>query len=43
MKIKFNLDDELPLNNTIDIPSMVIFVRLVFHENNKYYLHFLFR
>ena len=30
MKIKFNSDDELPLNKTIA-------VRSVFHENNKYY------
>ena len=37
MKIKFNLDDELPLNKTIEIPSMIIVVRAIFHENNKYY------
>ena len=37
MKIKFNLDDELPLNKTIEIPTMTIVVRAVFHENNKYY------
>ena len=37
MKIKFNLDDELPLNKMIKIPSMIIVVRVVFHENNKYY------
>ena len=37
MKIKFNLDDELPLNKMVEIPSMVIVVRAVFHENNKYY------
>ena len=37
MKIKFNLDDELPLNRMIEIPSMVIVVRAVFQENNKYY------
>ena len=30
MKIKFNLDDELPLNKTIEIPSMTIFVRAIF-------------
>ena len=39
MKIKFNSDDGLPLNKTIEIPSMVIVVRAVFHENNKYYPH----
>ena len=37
MKIKFNSDNELPLNKTIKIPVMVIVVRAVFHENNKYY------
>ena len=37
MKIKFNLDDKLPLNKMIEIPSMVIVVRAVFQENNKYY------
>ena len=37
MKIKFNSDYELPLNKTIEIPSMTIVVRAVFHENNKYY------
>ena len=37
MKIKFNVDDKLPLNKSIEIPSMVIVVRTVFHKNNKYY------
>ena len=37
MKIKFNSDDKLHLNKTIEIPSMIIVVRAVFHENNKYY------
>ena len=37
MKIKFNSDDELPLNKTIEIPTMTIVVRAVFLENNKYY------
>ena len=37
MKIKFNSDDELPLSKTIEIPSMIIVVRAVFHKNNKYY------
>ena len=38
MKIKFNLDDELPLNKIIEIPTMVIVVRAGFFcENNKYY------
>ena len=37
MTIKFNLDDGLLLNKTIEIPTMKIVVRAVFHENNKYY------
>ena len=37
MKIKFNSDDGLPLNKTIEIPTITIVVRAVFHENNKYY------
>ena len=37
MKIEFHSDDELPLNKKIEIPSMIIVVRAVFHENNKYY------
>ena len=38
-KVKFNSDDELPLNKTIKIPTMTIVVRAVFHENNQYYPH----
>ena len=37
MKIKFNSECELPLNTTIEIPSMIIVVRAVFHESNKNY------
>ena len=40
MKIKFNSDDELPLNKTIKIYTMIIIVKAVFHENNKYYPQF---
>ena len=36
MKIKFNVDGELPLNKT-EIPSMIIVGRAVFYGNNKYY------
>ena len=36
MKIKFNLDYELPINKTIEIHTMAIVVGAVFHENNKY-------
>ena len=37
MKIKYNSDDELPLNKAIEIPSMIIVVKAIFLENNKYY------
>ena len=40
MKTKINSDDELPLNKTIEIPSVIIVVRAVFHQNNKYYPQF---
>ena len=43
VKIKFNSDDELPLNKMIEIPSMMIVVRAVFHENNKYYPQVFFK
>ena len=36
MKNKFNPDDNLTLNKTIEIPLVTIAVRAVFHENNKY-------
>ena len=34
MKIKFNSDDELPLNKKIEIPGMIVVVRAIFLENN---------
>ena len=37
IKIEFESDDELLLNKIIEIPIMTIVVRVVFHENNKYY------
>ena len=35
MKIKFNSDDELPLNKMIEIPSIIIVVTAAFYENNN--------
>ena len=37
MKIKFNLDDELPLNKKILTATMTIAARAVSHGNKKYY------
>ena len=39
MKRKFNSDNELTLNKTTEIPSMIKVVRALFNENNKYYPH----
>ena len=37
MKIKLNSDDDLTLKKTLELNNMVIVVRSVFHEVNKYY------
>ena len=40
MKIKWmvnQLDDDLPLNKIIEIYNMVIVIRAIFYENNKYF------
>ena len=37
MKIKFDSDENLPLNKTIEIPIVTIVIRAVFRENNKFY------
>ena len=39
LKIKLNSDDMLPLNKKIEITSMIIVARAVFHKNNKFYPH----
>ena len=33
-KIKFNSDDESPLNKTVEIPTIIIVARAIFLENN---------
>ena len=42
VKIELDLDDNSPLNKTIEIPIVTIAVRAVFYENNKYYPQFFF-
>ena len=37
MKVKFNLDDDLPLQKTLQLHNMIIFVKATFQEDNKYY------
>ena len=34
MKIKFNLADDLPLSETLELHNMIIAVRAVFHEDS---------
>ena len=38
MKTRFESDDGLPLSKIISICSIIIAVRFVFQEDNKYYL-----
>ena len=38
MKIKFNLDDDLPLNKQLKFHNMTITIRSVFEEDGKLYL-----
>ena len=40
MNIRFNSDDDLPLNKTLQFYDMITAVRAVFHEVNKYYPEF---
>ena len=37
MKIKFNSDDNLPLNKPVKFYQMSVTIRYVFSENNKLY------
>ena len=37
MTIKFHSYGGLPVNKTIEIPSMIAVVRAIFLENSKYY------
>ena len=37
MKIKFNSDDNLPLNKILKLHNLTIIVRSVFEGNDKYY------
>ena len=37
MKIKFDSDDDLPLNKLLKFPTMTIVVRSGFEEDGKYY------
>ena len=38
MKIKFNADDNLPLNKPSKLHQLTIIVRWIFEEDGKFYL-----
>ena len=38
MKIKFNSDDDLPLNKPLEFHNMTIIIRSIFEEDGKLYL-----
>ena len=40
MKIKFNSDDDLPLKKALESYNMILVVRTVLYEDNKYYPQF---
>ena len=40
MKIKFNSDDDLPLNKPLEFHAMTIFIRSAFEESGKLYPQF---
>ena len=37
MKIKFNLNDNLPLNKLLKLHNLTIIVRSIFEKDGKYY------
>ena len=37
MKIRFNSDDNFPLNKILKLHNLAVVVRSVFQEDNKYY------
>ena len=37
MKIKFDTDDDLPLNKKLKFPTMTTVIRSVFEEDGRYY------
>ena len=37
MKIKFNSDDDLPLDKTLEFRNMLMVIKSVLHEGSKFY------
>ena len=40
MKIKFNTDDNIPLNKIIYFPTITIIIRSITQKDHKYYQNF---
>ena len=40
VKIKFNPDDNLPVNKILKLYMLTVIIRTVFQEDNKYYTQF---
>ena len=40
MKIKFNSDDNLPLNKMLKLCMLAVIIRSVFEEDDKYFTSF---
>ena len=37
MKIKFNSDDDIPLNKQLNVPTIAVIIRNIFEKDGKYY------
>ena len=37
MKIKFNSDDDIPLNEVLNFPTITVIIRNTFEKDGKYY------
>ena len=37
MKIKFNSNDDIPLNKQVNFPTITIIIRNIFEKDSKYY------
>ena len=40
MKIKFESNDNLPINNIVNMKQVTIIIRSVFAQNSKFYLNY---
>ena len=36
-KIKFNSDDDIPLNKVLNFPTITVIIRNIFEKDGKYY------